>query len=199
MKRLKHLLWILPSLVIAAALSLTVLARNALQRDGEYHQALMNTIEVRSDDFGHLEEIPVQFSCTGTGISPHIEWTTGPAGTRSYALLATDWDAPSPSFRLLMVPHWILFNIPAGLREIPQAVGDDQLRADGVVAGTAMGGTPGYLPPCPPLGRHQYQFRVYALDVDAIDPESSSRSDVLAAMEDHILGYGELVGYRTSG
>ena len=199
MRRFRHLLWIIPSLIILAVSSLTLLARNALQRDRDYHQTLMETIEVRSNDFEHLEEMPIQFSCAGAGNSPHIEWTGGPEGTRSYALIATDWDAPSPSIRLLMVPHWILFDIPAGMREIPQAIGDEQLRAAGVVAGTVMGGTPGYLPPCPPLGRHQYQFRVYALDVDTIQPESSSRSDVLAAMQGHILGYGELIGYRTSG
>jgi len=199
MKHLKHLLWIIPLLLVVAVLTLTVLAGNALDRDSEYHQALVDSIQVRSDDFEHLQEMPVQFSCAGDGISPHIEWTVGPEGTRSYALIATDWDAPSPSFRLLMVPHWVLFNIPASLREIPQNVGIGQLSAENVVSGTAMGGTVGYLPPCPPLGRHQYQFRVYALDVERIQPESNSRSDVLAAIEGHVLAYGELIGLRTSG
>jgi len=199
MRRFRHLLWVIPLLIIIAASGAAVVANSALHRDSEYHQALTETIEVRSNDFEHLEEMPIQFSCAGAGISPHIAWTGGPAGTRSYALIATDWDAPSPSIRLLMVPHWILFNIPAGMREIPQAIGDEQLRAEGIVAGAAMGGTLRYLPPCPPLGRHQYQFRVYALDVDTLQTESNSRSDVLAAMEDHILGYGELIGYRTSG
>jgi Raf kinase inhibitor-like YbhB/YbcL family protein len=199
MKRLKHLLWIIPSLGVLAILTVTVLASNALDRDSEYHQALVNSIQVRSDDFEHLEEMPVQFSCTGDGISPHIEWTVGPERTRSYALIATDWDAPSPSIRLVVVPHWILFNVPASLREIPQDVGTGQLSAENIVSGVTMGGAVGYLPPCPLHGRHQYQFRVYALDVDTLRPESNSRSDVLAAMEGHILAYGELIGLRTAG
>jgi Raf kinase inhibitor-like YbhB/YbcL family protein len=199
MKRLKHLLWIIPSLLIIAILTLTVLARNALNRDSDYHQALVSSVQVRSNDFGHLEEMPVQFSCAGDGISPQIEWTPGPEGTQSYALIATDWDAPSPNFRLLMVTHWILFNIPADVREIPQAVGNDQLSAEGIVSGAAMDGSLGYLPPCPPLGQHQYQFRVYAVDVDTIQPESNSRSDVLAALQGHVLAYGELIGLRAAG
>ena len=93
----------------------------------------------------------------------------------------------------------ILFNVPTRLQEIPQNVGTGQLSAENVVVGAAMGGTEGYLPPCPPLGRHQYQFRVYALDVDTIQPESNARSDVLAAIEGHVLAYGELIGFRTAG
>ncbi len=199
MKRLKHLLWIIPLMLVIAVSTLTVLAGSALDRDGEYHQGLVASIQVRSDNFEHLQEMPVQYSCVGDGISPHIEWTMGPEGTGSYALIATDWDAPSPSFRLLMVPHWVLFNVPARLQEIPQDVGTGQLSAENVVVGAAMGGTEGYLPPCPPLGRHQYQFRVYALDVDTIQPESNARRDVLAAIEGHVLAYGELIGFRTAG
>jgi len=78
MKRLKHLLWIIPSLGVVALLTLTLLAGNALDRDSEYHQALVPSIQVRSDNFGHLEEMPAHFSCAGDGISPHIEWTVGP-------------------------------------------------------------------------------------------------------------------------
>ena len=198
MRRLKHLLWIIPLLLVIAVSTLIVLAGSALDRDRDYHQGLADSIQVRSDDFEHLQEIPVQFSCVGEGISPQIEWTMGPEGTRSYALIVTDWDAPSPSFRLLMVPHWILFDLPARMQEIPQDVGTDLLRAENVVVGAAMGGTERYLPPCPPLGRHQYQFRVYAIDVETIQPKSNARSDVLAAIDGHILAYGELIGLRTA-
>jgi len=198
-KRLKHLLWIIPSLLLVGVLTRTVLAGNALDQDIEYHQALAISIQVRSDDFDHLQEMPVDFSCAGDGVSPHIEWTVGPEGTQSYALIATDWDAPSPGLRLLVVPHWVLYNISTGLREIPHDVESGQLRAENIDIGAAMGGTVGYLPACPPLGRHQYQFRVYALDVDTIQPESNSRNDVLTAIDGHVLAYGELIGFRTAG
>ena len=101
-------------------------------------------------------------------------------------------------FRLFAVPHWVLFNIPTHLTEIPQNVGADSLTAEGVVVGTGMGGSLGYNPPCPPLGQHQYYFRVYALDVGTIQPESTSRPDVLAAIDGHILAYGDLIGLRTA-
>lgn len=199
MKRLKHLLWIIPALLAAAVLTLALLATNAFDRDIAYHQTLVASIQVRSNDFEHLQEMPLEFSCEGNGTSPHIEWTAGPEGTRSYALIATDWDAPTPGFRLFAVPHWVLFDVPTNVREITSDAGIAELTAQGVVVGTGMGGTEGYLPPCPPLGRHQYQFRVYALDVDAIDPDSNNRAGVLAGMEGHVLAYGELIGLRTAG
>ncbi len=199
MRRLKHLLWIVPLLLAVAVGTMAQLTSDALNRDMAYHQSLVASIEVRSDDFEHLQEMPVQFSCSGDGSSPHIEWTPGPEGTLSYALVATDWDAPSPSFRLLTVPHWVLFDIPPSFTEIPHNAGIGELTELGVQVGTAMGGTEGYLPACPPLGRHQYQFRVYALDVDVIRPESNTRGDVLAAIRGRVLSYGELIGFRTSG
>jgi len=189
----------IPSLLIVAVAALGVLAGIALDRDREYHEGLVSSVQVLSDDFEHLTEMPSRFSCAGDGISPHIEWTAGPEGTRSYVLIATDWDAPSPKLRLAVVSHWILFNIPAGVREIPRNAGSDQLRAEDIVIGAAMRGTIGYFPPCPLLGRHQYQFRVYALDVESIQPASNSRSDVLAAIGGHILAYGELIGLRRAG
>jgi Raf kinase inhibitor-like YbhB/YbcL family protein len=198
MKRLLHLLWIIPALLIAGVSTLAVLAGIARDRDAEYHESLKSSIQVRSRDFQHLQEIPDRFSCSGEGISPQIEWSDGPDGTRSYALVASDWDAPSPGMPLFTVAHWVLYNIPASMRAIAQDIGTSRLGDLHVVVGSAMGGTVGYLPPCPPLGRHQYQFRVYALDVDTVSPESDSRSDILAAIESHVLAYGELIGFRTA-
>ncbi len=199
MKRLKLTLWIVPALFAVAVLILAVLTAYALDGDIAYHQTLVASVQVRSNDFEDLQEMPVQFSCVGTGISPHIEWTAGPDGTRSYALIATDWDAPSPNFRLFALPHWVLFNIPTSVREIPQDAGIVELSEESVVVETGMGGAEGYLPACPPMGRHQYQFRVYALDVDQINPELNNRADVLAGIEGHVLAYGELIGFRTAG
>jgi len=199
MKRLKHLLWIIPVLLVAVVLTLALLTARALDQDRTTHQTLPASIQVRSNSFENLQEMPAEFSCLGTGISPHIEWTSGPEGTRSYALIATDWDAPSPSFRLFAIPHWVLFNIPSEVMAIGRNANDTELTGLGVVVGTGMGGTEGYLPACPPLGQHQYQFRVYALDVDEIRPESNNRADVLAAIEGHVLAYGQLIGLRTAG
>ncbi len=186
-------------MLVTLVLGLALKTSNALDREIDYHQVLVASIQVRSNDFEDLEEMAVQFSCQGEGISPHLEWTGAPEGTRSYALVATDWDAPSPGFRLFAVGHWVLFNIPTNLTEIPQDAGTGSLTAQGVIVGTGMGGSQGYNPPCPPLGQHQYHFRVYALDVEMIQPESTGRTDVLAAIDGHILAYGDLIGLRTTG
>jgi Raf kinase inhibitor-like YbhB/YbcL family protein len=114
-------------------------------------------------------------------------------------LLATDWDAPSPSFRLFAVPHWVLYNIPRDVQEIPQNSSPDALTKLNIQVGAGIGGTETYIPPCPPMGQHEYEFRVYALDVERIQPRSNDKAGVLSAIEGHVLGYGELIGLRSAG
>lgn len=136
--------------------------------------------------------MPAQYSCKGAGSSPEISWTGAPAGAKSYALVTMDWDAPSPILKLMAVTHWVLYNIPAGVTEIAEKATNDDLKKQNISLGLNIAGGEGYTPPCPPLGAHQYIFRVYAIDVDTIQPASNSRSAVMAAIQGHILGYGEL-------
>src|SRR5262249_14434214 len=117
-----------------------------------------------------------------------------PETTKSYALVAMDWDALSPRLRLFSVVHWVLYNIPASTTEIPQNSSSKSLGQSGISSGLNMSGQPGYMPPCPPLDTHRYEFRVYALDVDRIAPASNDRPGVMQAIDGHILAYGELVG-----
>ncbi len=198
-KRLKHLLWIVPLLLVAAAIVLAVTAANARKADTAFHATLPRSIQMSSKNFKERGDIPGQFSCRGAGISPDIAWNGGPENVQSYVLLATDWDAPSPSLRLFAVPHWVVYNIPRDFREIPQDSTPEKLARFDILVGAGIGGTKAYIPPCPPLGQHEYEFRIYALDVPMIAPASSDKAGVLNAIEGHVLGYGELVGLRSAG
>ena len=198
MKRVfKHLLWIVPSLLVIAVVSLVVYAATARSADAGYHAKLQKTLQVRSNDFQNEQEMPVEFSCKGKSLAPAITWTNPPDRTKSYALIAMDWDAPSPRLRLFPVVHWVLYNIPPATVEIPHASTNADLTAKKMTPGLNIAGQLGYAAPCPPLGTHRYEFRIYALDVDQIQPASNDRAGLLKAMDGHILGYGELVGLKS--
>ncbi len=197
-KVLKHLLWIVPTILVLAIVSLAAYAATARNADANYHNKLQKTIQVSSKSFQSGQEMPLEFSCRGTSTAPAMAWANAPDGTKSYALIAMDWDAPTPRLRLFPVVHWILYNIPRDTTEIPQGTANADLTQNKIVPGLNIAGQPGYMAPCPPLGTHRYEFRVYALDVDQLQPESNDRAGVMKAMEGHILGYGELVGLKSA-
>ena len=198
MKRiLKHLLWIIPLIVVVGIVSLVVFAATARRSDAGYHAKLSKTLQVSSNSFQHEQEMSADLSCKGRGMAPHLQWTGSPNGTRSYAVVAMDWDAPSPRLRLFPVVHWVLYNIPVGTDQIPQNSTNASLIERRIVPGQNVAGQPGYMPPCPPLGTHRYEFRVYALDVDELQPSTSDKAGLMAAMDGHVLAYGELVGLKS--
>jgi Raf kinase inhibitor-like YbhB/YbcL family protein len=198
MKRmLKHLLWIVPVIIVMAVVALAANAARTRRADNAYHQSLDRSIQVRSNDFAQDHEMPVEFSCRGVGISPEIGWSGAPDGTQSYALIATDWDAPAPSVRLFPVVHWVVFNIPKDVTEIAQNATSKDLDTRGMTTGLNISGETEYTGPCPPIGQHRYEFRVYALNVERISPASGSKTDVMAAMAGHVLAFGELVGLKS--
>lgn len=193
MRLIKYLLWIIPLLGVMVILGLMVSTSNAKDTDGRYHAGLPKSVSVRSNNFQNREDIPAEFSCYGVGGSPHIRWQRVPLA-RSYALIVMDWDAPSPRLPLFPVVHWVVYNIPRTMMEIPEKVKKPDLDKLKVSVGLNVGGEAEFAPPCPPLGQHQYIFRVYALDTDKLQPETNDRDGVMKLMEGHILTYGELVG-----
>jgi Raf kinase inhibitor-like YbhB/YbcL family protein len=198
MKRaLKHLLWIIPSILVIAVVSLASYAAMARNTDRTYHAKLQKTIQVSSKSFQNEQEIPVEFSCKGKSTAPAVQWTKPADGAKSYALITMDWDAPSPSLRLFPITHWVLYNIPPDMMEIPEGSTNADLTRSKIVPGLNIAGQPGYAAPCPPLGTHRYEFRIYALDADQINPVSNDRAGLLKSMEGHVLGYGELVGLKS--
>lgn len=147
------------------------------------------TLSISSAAFASGQSIPSKYSCIGRNISPDLAWSNAPAGTKSFALIADDPDAPAGTW-----VHWVLFNIPASANRLAEAVGPGAQLADGSLQGKNSSGALGYDGPCPPSGTHRYFFKLYALDTLLDLSSGSSRDQLLKAMEGHILARGELMG-----
>ncbi len=134
--------------------------------------------------------IPAKITCDGTGVSPQLAWSAAPAGAVSFALIVTDPDALVRTF-----VHWVLYDLPAGTRGLPEAVPAQGDLAGGGRQGSNDFGNIGYGGPCPPShSPHHYVFTLYALDTKLDLPAGATRAQVEAAMKGHILARGELVG-----
>ncbi|MEW6400493.1 MAG: YbhB/YbcL family Raf kinase inhibitor-like protein [Chloroflexota bacterium] len=145
-------------------------------------------INLTSSAFTAGLPIPADYSCKGRDMSPALAWTEPPAGTQSFALIMDDPDAPMGTW-----VHWVIYNVPATARGLPEAVPTAGQLADGSVQGTTSAGTTGYHGPCPPSGTHRYFFKLYALDAVLSTPVTDKDS-LLRAMEGHILDQAELMG-----
>jgi Raf kinase inhibitor-like YbhB/YbcL family protein len=195
MKLLRNILLGLLLLLIAAIGVISWRASSARDTDARFHAGLSRSLAVRSDSFTAGGTIPPQFTCKGAGGSPQISWSDAPPQTASFALIAIDWDVPSPAFRLLGFTHWTLYDVPPALQQLNADVSVKQLSDQGAKSGLNSGGTVGFTPPCPPMGIHKYIFRVYALDVPQLQPASPDHDAMMAAMQGHVLGYGELSAF----
>jgi Raf kinase inhibitor-like YbhB/YbcL family protein len=133
------------------------------------------------------------YTCQGKDISPAINWTGLPNGTKSVVLIVDDPDAPDPAAPKRTWVHWVLYNIPPSASGLPEAV-----NATGLPSGTRQGRNDwdrtGYGGPCPPIGRHRYFHKLYALDVVLPDLKQPTKATLLEAMEGHVLGQTELMG-----
>lgn len=145
------------------------------------------TLQVMSSAFGHGSWIPVQFTAEGSDVAPPLAWSPPPPGTKSIALLVEDPDAPNPDAPERTFVHWIVTGIPAVVTSL-----DGEL-PEGAVAGTNDAGERAYMGPNPPIGRHRYFFRVFALDIELREP-GMTKQDLLAAIKGHVLAHGELIG-----
>lgn len=147
-------------------------------------------LTLKSAAFRPLGEIPKQYTCEGKDIAPPLSWTGAPKGTKSFALIVDDPDAPDPKAPSSVFVHWVIYDLPAkttGLPEgAPYPAGSRQGKNDWRRSG--WGG------PCPPIGRHRYFFKLYALDVLFGDMRMPTKEKMEAAMEGHILEMVELVG-----
>ena len=143
------------------------------------------TFELTSVAFAAGEPIPAKYTCDGANVSPPLAWSDAPPGTQSLALIMDDPDAPAGTW-----DHWLLFNIPANVRNLPEQAGAPA----GSVDGKNGWGRTGYGGPCPPRGTHRYFFKLYALAAKLDLPAGANKSQLLRAMKTHILAQAELMG-----
>jgi len=151
-----------------------------------------------SPAFANNGVIPKQYSCEGTDISPPLQWSGAPQGTKSFVLIIDDPDAPDPRAPKMTWVHWVVYNIPADVHGLPE--------------GTAKSGLPpaakqglndwkraGYGGPCPPIGRHRYFHRLAALDAVLPDLGHATKAQLLDAMKGHVIAETQLVGTYEKG
>ncbi len=143
-----------------------------------------------SDAFKPGERIPRDHTCDGKDLSPALRWENPPPGTKAFALICDDPDAPGATW-----VHWVMWNIPASSKGLAQGVQTTRTLTDGSVQGKNDFGRIGYGGPCPPKGKpHRYFFKLYALDAAPGLAAGATRAEVLAAMKGHVLAEGELMG-----
>ena len=154
------------------------------------------TITITSSAFENHGRIPPRHTCDGEDLSPPLAWSEVPEGTKSLALISDDPDAPVGTW-----VHWVLFALPKDTRELPEGVPTDEAVLDGARQGINDFGRVGYGGPCPPAnGAHQYRFKLYAIDVELELAPGASKDELLAAIQGHVLGGGQLMGqYRRGG
>jgi Raf kinase inhibitor-like YbhB/YbcL family protein len=150
-------------------------------------------LEIHSSAFAPGGEIPARFTCEGQDISPPLAWSGVPKGTRSLVLIVDDPDAPDPKAPKMTWVHWVLANLPADSAGLTEGVAPGALPA-GTIQGLNDWKRTGYGGPCPPIGRHRYFHKLYALDRVLGGLERPTKAQVEAAMKAHVLGKAELIG-----
>lgn len=143
-------------------------------------------------------EIPVRHTCEGQDVSPGLSWSGAPAGTRSFALIVDDPDAPDPRAPRVIWVHWVLYNIPGDASRLAESEGGKHLQP-GTREGRNDWKRTGYGGPCPPIGRHRYFHKLYALDTVLPELGKPTKDQLLKAMEGHVLAKAELVGTYQKG
>ena len=168
------------SLIIISITTLLII--NCQEKD-------MDKMQLLSDVFTDEVFIPSEYSCEGEDSSPYLEWKNAPSGTKYFVLTCVDPDAPMGDWI-----HWVAWNIPAKWNSLPKNIShEDQSQ---FMQGTNSWGRTGYGGPCPPVGHgpHRYYFTIYAVDKELSLDSTAQLDDLLAAIENHILGKGELMG-----
>ena len=150
-------------------------------------------LTLTSPAFVTSHEIPSDYTCDGADISPALAWSGIPAGTKSLALIVDDPDAPDPAAPKMTWVHWVLYNLPADTKRLSEAVESTDL-PPGTGEGKNDWKKTGYGGPCPPIGRHRYFFKLYALDVALPNLGTPTKAELESAMQGHILEKAELIG-----
>jgi Raf kinase inhibitor-like YbhB/YbcL family protein len=153
------------------------------------------TLKITSPAFADNAAIPAKYTCEGDDVSPPLAWSGVPEGAKSLVLIVDDPDAPDPKAPRMTWVHWVLYDLPPADTDLAEAgtlpagakVGlNDWKRAD-------------YGGPCPPIGRHRYFFKIYALDASLSGLSAPTKAKVEAAMKGHVLAQAQLIGTYQKG
>jgi Raf kinase inhibitor-like YbhB/YbcL family protein len=150
-------------------------------------------LTLTSPAFTHNGALAIKYTCEDDDVSPVLAWSGAPEGTRSFTLIVDDPDAPDPAAPKRVYVHWVLYDMAPSSTGLPEGVKPTD-RPNGGRQGKNDFGDVGYNGPCPPIGRHRYFFKLYALDAMLGDLGAATKADVEAAMRGHILEQTELVG-----
>jgi Raf kinase inhibitor-like YbhB/YbcL family protein len=151
------------------------------------------SLTITSTAFAPESAIPLLYTCEGKDLSPPLAWSGAPVGTKSFALIVDDPDAPDPAAPKMTWVHWVLYDIAPTAGGLPEAV-----QTSGLPSGTREGvndwDRTGYGGPCPPIGRHRYFHKLYALDIVLPDLRRPNKAALEKAMQGHILAQAVLIG-----
>lgn len=156
------------------------------------------SLEITSPAFSPSASIPRQYTCEGADRSPPLAWRGAPSGTKSFVLIVDDPDAPDPEAPERTYVHWVLVDLPADANGL-----DEDASPGGLPSGAREGmndwNRRGWGGPCPPIGRHRYFFKLYALDTQLPELDAPTKADVERALDGHVLAQAEIIGTYQKG
>jgi Raf kinase inhibitor-like YbhB/YbcL family protein len=156
------------------------------------------SMKISSTTFTHNGSIPTVHTCEGNDTSPALTWSGAPAATKSFALIVDDPDAPDPAAPKMTWVHWVLYDIPPSVTSLAAVVAPKDL-PKGTLEGLNDWKRTGYGGPCPPIGRHRYFFKLYALDTVLPDLGKPTKAKLEGAMKGHILAETQIMGTYQKG
>ena len=184
--------WMWAAILGIVLICISVVAAYTGILSGDKEKIVMS-MNIQSLSFMHEREIPARHTCDGLNTSPPILWLGVPNSAKSLALIVDDPDAPDPSAPKMTWVHWLLYNIPVSATDLTEGVTANRLPA-GTLQGINDWHSTGYGGPCPPIGRHRYFFKLYALDSVLPDLKNPTKATLEKVMQSHVLDQASLIG-----
>jgi Raf kinase inhibitor-like YbhB/YbcL family protein len=188
----RRIRWIWAAVLGIALVCFSLVAAKTGLLTGEKEKTIMSLI-LTSPSFIHEHAIPPRHTCDGLNVSPPLDWAGVPSGAKSLALIVDDPDAPDPAAPKMTWVHWVLYNIPPNANGLTEGVAVIDIPT-GTLHGVNDWKRTGYGGPCPPIGKHRYFFKLYALDSVLPGMKHPTKATLEKAMRGHVLAHAELIG-----